>query len=99
MPRLVESDEEECLPKRKKVSTAKKRRATSKKAAVLPKKTIPLTKEHDSAITAWAKRRTVETLDGIEDVEIDFLKKERQKQLFEVDYDKKTHLDDVTNRL
>ena len=90
MPRRVDSDEEESIPKRKKASTRNIPRTTSKKAAIIPKKKIPVSKLHDPVIAAWTKRRTVENLDGIEDVETGFPKKEGRKLLFEVDDGKKS---------
>jgi hypothetical protein len=90
MPRRVDSDEEEeedSKPKRKKANPTKKpRTTTSTKSPTLPKKTnVVVSKEHDSATATWAKRRTVESLDGIEDVDAVSPRKERRKPAFEID--------------
>lgn len=85
MPRRVDSDEEDSKPKKTKPNTIKKPRAAPIKSTALSKKTKPVSRDVDSVISAWAKRQTVESLDGIEDVDAISLKVPRRKLTFEVD--------------
>lgn len=85
MPRRVESDEEDLKPKKKKTNIVKKPRKTTTWPTAASKKANPVPKDSDSVISAWAKRRTVESLDGIEDVDSVTPRKERQRLTFEVD--------------
>jgi hypothetical protein len=86
MPRRVESDEEDSNPRKRKTNTIKKPRATKGPATAPAKKAKSVQKEADSVLSAWAKRRTVESLDGIEDVDNVTPRKERRKLDFEVDH-------------
>ena len=85
MPRRVDSEEEDPKPKRKKANTTRIPRPTTAKSAAAAKKTNSVPKSKDSASSIWANRRTLETLDGIEDVDAISPKKKRQRFAFEID--------------
>ena len=84
MPRRVDSDEEDSRPSKRKTNTVKKARVTKAPGTAAAKKAKSVQKEADSLISGWAKRRTVENLDGIEDVDSVTPMKERRKLAFEV---------------
>jgi hypothetical protein len=82
MPRRVSSDDEEPQPKKKK--TARKGKGVAG-ASVSGKKGRSIRNESDTVISSWANRRTVESLEGIEDIDVISPKKGRQKPAFEID--------------
>jgi hypothetical protein len=84
MPRRVDSDEEDFKPQKKKAKSTTKSKTYSSKPKAKSSKTKSTSNEPESVISAWAKRRTVESLDGIEDVEIISPQKEILKPRFEV---------------
>jgi len=86
MPRRVDSDEDDSEQRKKKTRTTQK----NKKPAAKPRTSSSRAKAapnggSESVISAWAKRQTVESLDGIEDVEPISPRRERQRPKFEVD--------------
>ena len=85
MPRRVESDEEDSKPKRKKLNIIRKPREKTNKPSAAAKKKESVPNSNDSAVSTWAKRRTLESLDAIEDVDAISPKKGRRKLAFEVD--------------
>lgn len=85
MPRRVDSDEEDSKPSKRKTNAIKKPRTTTARSTATSKKKKAVQKESDPVISAWAKRRTVESLDGIEDVDSVTPQKERRKLSFEAD--------------
>ena len=86
MPRRIGSDEDESRPRKKKTSTTQKIKKPPAKthASSSRAKSVP-NGGGDSVISAWAKRRTVESLDGIEDVESVSPQREWQKPKFDID--------------
>jgi hypothetical protein len=84
MPRRVDSDEEDFKPQKKKAKASTKSKTSSSKPKAKSSKTKSTSNEPESVISAWAKRRTVESLDGIEDVEIVSPRKEILQPKFEV---------------
>jgi hypothetical protein len=87
MPRRVDSDEDDFKPRKKKTTTIQKaKKPTTKPSSSSSKaKSAANGSGGESVISAWAKRRTVESLDGIEDVESVSPQRQRQKPKFEVD--------------
>jgi hypothetical protein len=87
MPRRVDSDEDDFKPRKKKTTTIQKaKKPTTKPSSSSSKaKSAANGSGGESVISAWAKRRTVESLDGIEDVESVSPQRPRVKPKFEVD--------------
>ena len=84
MPRRVDSDDEDFKPQKKKAKSSKKSKLVSTKVKAKSSKSKSTSNEPESVISAWAKRKTAESLDGIEDVEIISPRKEVLKPTFEV---------------
>jgi hypothetical protein len=84
MPRRVDSDEEDFKPQKKKAKSSTKSKPVSTKPKGKSSKSKSTSNEPESVISAWAKRKAVESLDGIEDVEIISPRKEILKPTFEV---------------
>ena len=87
MPRRVDSDEDDFKPRKKKTTTIQKTKkpTTKTRSSSSKAKSDPNGSGGESVISAWAKRQTVESLDGIEDVESVSPQRQRQKPKFEVD--------------
>ena len=87
MPRRVDSDDDDSKPRKKKTSTLQKPKKPSSKSRTssTKAKSAPNGVAGESVISAWAKRQTVESLDGIEDVESVSPPRERPKPKFDVD--------------
>jgi hypothetical protein len=87
MPRRVDSDEDDFKPRKKKTTTIQntKKPSTKPRSSSSKAKSAPNGGGGESVISAWAKRRTVESLDGIEDVESVSPQPQRQKPKFDVD--------------
>src|SRR5271155_4136460 len=87
MLRRVDSDEDDFKPRKKKTTTVQKTKkpTTKPRSSSSKAKSAPNGGSGESVISAWAKRRTVESLDGIEDVESVSPQRPRQKPKFDVD--------------
>lgn len=88
MPRRVESDDDDVKPKKNTkpmAKTSRKFKSTSRVSKSYGKKGQSVNNEAvDSMISAWAKRQTVDNLDGIEDVNSIPPQKATRKPVFEI---------------
>jgi len=83
MPRRLDSDEES-KPKRRKATTDKSKTnasAKTKKAAEVTQKK----KNNDSIVSAWAKRKGLEDVEGIDDVDVVSPQRQRLEAVFQVE--------------
>src|SRR5947199_6979068 len=84
MQRRFESDEEGLKQKKQKQKAIKKSKSSTTKSKPSTKRTKTSQNQADSVVSGWAKRRTVESLDVIEDGDFNSPRKEKQKLSFDV---------------
>jgi hypothetical protein len=86
MPRRItsadDSDDDKNRSQEKKRRPPAKKAATTKPAARTRNTTKTKAVQKDPLITTWTQRRTVESLDGIEDIDDVAPKKETRKPVF-----------------